>query len=397
MPQDQIFSITQRAKDRSLPLYSLHLDLVRGLAALLVVVGHLRVVVTGHSGNVQPGQQAGLLTHPAHATGLGHASVVIFFVLSGYLVGGTVVRDLQRERFSWLNYALKRLVRLWTVLIPTLVLGALFDFLSASFFRHTRVVGTSQFGTEVARGHGLVQFLRYLTFSQSIERLHTPEFGSNAALWSLSNEFWYYLLFPLVAIICIGAQFPASRRIAIAIPTVLLAWFLGPTIMDYFPLWLCGVLAYVVPAKIPSRFQVPAAVLLTIQFLSVLYFMRSHSLDALLSDTLIACSFSALLYGLLHQTQAASRGAYSRLAHGLSLPSYSLYANHIPACILLSACCEAAFPEIFNHTAFAYASILVLVLCYNALFYFAFERNTDRIRSFVQTRFSSRKTAIEAA
>ena len=397
MPQDQIFSISQRARNRSLPLYSLHLDLIRGLAALLVVVGHLRVAMTGHSGDVQQGQATGLLTHPAHATGLGHAAVVVFFVLSGYLVGGTVVRDLQRQRFSWHEYALKRIVRLWTVLLPTLLLGTLLDFLSASFFRNTGVIVRSQFGREVMNGHGPLLFLRYASFSQSIERLHTPEFGSNAALWSLSNEFFYYVLFPLIAIACIGKQFSAFKRIAVALPALFLLWFLGPSITNYFPLWLCGVAAYVAPAKIPARFQRVIIPALVVQCLAVLFYVRSHAFDALQADTLIAISYTALLYGLLHQVASASPGIYARLAHALSLPSYSLYANHIPACILVAAIFEAEFPGVFRHIGFASTIVFSVVLAYNGLFYYVFERKTDRIRSFVRSRLPALKPAPAAA
>lgn len=393
MPQDQIFSISERAKDRSLPLYSLHLDLIRGLAALLVVVGHLRVVVTGHSGDALPGQAPGLLIHPAHATGLGHAAVVVFFVLSGYLVGGTVVRDLQRQRFSCQQYTLKRLVRLWTVLLPTLLLGTLFDSLSTHIFSNTGVISAGQFGRAVSQGHGPIQFLRYLTFLQSVQRLPAPEFGSNAALWSLSNEFFYYLLFPLIAITCVGRQFSKFRRIAVAVPAVFLLWWVGPTIRDYFPLWLCGVVVYVIPAKIPNRLKNAANFVLVLQFFLVMLFMRSHAVETLTADCVIAISFTALLYGLLHETQPTTAKSYARVAHILSLPSYSLYTNHVPACVLLAAFCEADFPYVFSHAGLASALIFLVIFGYNGVFYSLFERNTDRIRSFVQSRFFAPKPA----
>ena len=30
-----------------------------------------------------------------------------------------------------------------------------------------------------------------------LQGIYTPTFGTDGALWSLANEFWYYLLFPL--------------------------------------------------------------------------------------------------------------------------------------------------------------------------------------------------------
>jgi peptidoglycan/LPS O-acetylase OafA/YrhL len=66
-----------------------YLDLARGVAALLVAISHLRAFsfVDFHQAD-----------HPRliwscfyFLTGFGHQAVMVFFVLSGFLVGGTVV------------------------------------------------------------------------------------------------------------------------------------------------------------------------------------------------------------------------------------------------------------------------------------------------------------------
>ena len=65
---------------------NLWLDLLRGLSALVVCLGHLRnaILVDGSD-----------LIHPSitlkafyFITGFGHQAVMVFFVLSGYFVGG---------------------------------------------------------------------------------------------------------------------------------------------------------------------------------------------------------------------------------------------------------------------------------------------------------------------
>jgi len=393
MPQDQILSAPERGKRPALPVYSLHLDLVRGLAALIVLAGHLRVAVTGHTGVAAGGPSPSLLTHPANTTGLSHAAVVIFFVLSGYLVGGSVLRDLGRNAFSWTKYSFRRLARLWTVLIPTMVLGAVMDLVSVRFFSKTSVVGLGEFAAWIHGIPGIVPTLGYLSFLQSVERVGLKPFGSNVALWSLSNEFWYYVLFPLLAVGLIGTRFAGLQRAAMLLAAAFLLWFLGAGIVAYFPLWLCGVAAYLAPARIPARFQALATALLAFQFLAVLFYMRSVDVKALKADTLIACSFMLLLYAILHQVGPASAGLYSRLAHMVSFPSYSLYATHIPVCVLLSAACEALFPQLFRHTSLAGAVVCALVLAYAGVFYLIFERNTDRVRRFAEAHLLRRKTA----
>jgi peptidoglycan/LPS O-acetylase OafA/YrhL len=60
-------------------------------------------------------------------TGLGHQWVIVFFVLSGYLVGGSVLRSVAVNHWSWRVYLLNRLTRLYAVLIPALVFGGLLD------------------------------------------------------------------------------------------------------------------------------------------------------------------------------------------------------------------------------------------------------------------------------
>jgi peptidoglycan/LPS O-acetylase OafA/YrhL len=362
-------------------MYSLHLDIIRGFAALLVLVGHLRLIITGHTGAGASG--GGLNSHPANATGLGHASVMIFFVLSGYLVGGSVLRDLRRNTFSWSQYGLKRLTRLWTVLVPVLVLSALLDALTMHYFSGTRVVEFGHF-THSFQQPGILQFLRYLAFLQSINRFGVHQFGTNGALWSLSNEFWYYALFPLIAV-ALGKRSPILWKVLMLFLAGLLLWILGAGIVEYFPLWLCGVAAYIAPPSIPARLQRFAAFAMTLQFLIVLFLMRSLALGGLRSDMCIALSFTVLLYTLLHRVGPASTSLYSHFAHAVSFPSYSLYACHVPACIFLAAFFEKDLPALFRNTALASAATFAVVTVYAGVIYLLFERNTDRIRSRIES------------
>ena len=66
-----------------------HLDLVRGVAALAVMLGHLRNLFFVDSYEIR-GYPNLLIKIIYLATGFGHEAVMIFFVLSGFLVGGSV-------------------------------------------------------------------------------------------------------------------------------------------------------------------------------------------------------------------------------------------------------------------------------------------------------------------
>ena len=60
---------------------------------------------------------------PYVLTGAGHQAVIIFFVLSGYLISGSIYRMISACRWSWRKYLTHRLVQLWIVPFPALLLG----------------------------------------------------------------------------------------------------------------------------------------------------------------------------------------------------------------------------------------------------------------------------------
>src|ERR1700761_475264 len=125
---------SNRGVRKAIPIYSSHLDLMRGLAALTVMFGHLKFFLggigrlpdantlsAGGRGFVPP-----LLPNP-NQMNPAHEAVIVFFVLSGVLVGGSVFRERAQGTFSWSLYLLKRLSRLLTVLVPALLVGLVFD------------------------------------------------------------------------------------------------------------------------------------------------------------------------------------------------------------------------------------------------------------------------------
>src|SRR5260370_10212961 len=104
---------------------SVHLDLIRGVSALAVMLGHVRGLffldfpfLTDKS----------LMYRALYAvTGFGHQAVMIFFVLSGYFIGMSVIDSVAGQRWSWRVYLVNRLTRLQLVLFPALLLGAVWD------------------------------------------------------------------------------------------------------------------------------------------------------------------------------------------------------------------------------------------------------------------------------
>jgi len=89
---------------------SVHLDALRGFAALSVLLNHWRDALFVDYPRLAHHNP---LTAVAYlVAGLGHQWVIVFFVLSGYLVGGSVLRSVSAGRWSWRSYLLARLTRL---------------------------------------------------------------------------------------------------------------------------------------------------------------------------------------------------------------------------------------------------------------------------------------------
>jgi peptidoglycan/LPS O-acetylase OafA/YrhL len=315
---------------------SVHLDLIRGVSALAVMLGHVRglfFVDFPFIMNQSPAHRALYVV-----TGFGHEAVMIFFVLSGYFIGTSVI-DLVRDRhWSWRLYLVNRLTRLQLVLLPALVLGAIWDQIG---MRIPPVAALyygglyKYFPPSVAVRSTVTVFFGNLFFLQSVV---SPVFGSNGPLWSLSYEFWYYVLFP--ALILAATSWTAIRhRFLYAALAVLLVWFVGLQISLYFLIWLAGVLAGRlghVKQLFPPRVQKMISATAGLIFVGVLALVRTHQFSSdILADFFVGLSFALWLYALIQGRRDDVSPTYARAAKSLSSFSYTLYLTHFPALLLL--------------------------------------------------------------
>lgn len=88
-----------------------HLDMMRAVSAFLVLAGLLRSDMFQSYGELAP-QSSGIffwnISRFAYfSTGLGHQAVILFFALSGFLVGGKAMDDL-RSGERWLSHPCRR-------------------------------------------------------------------------------------------------------------------------------------------------------------------------------------------------------------------------------------------------------------------------------------------------
>ncbi|MCC6709978.1 MAG: acyltransferase [Gammaproteobacteria bacterium] len=201
---------------------SLYLDLIRVSAALVVVLTHL--AYTRFSG----GQ---LLAWRS----LGNDAVMVFFVLSGYVIAWSAA---ERE-LTLGHYALNRAARLYSVALPAVALTVLLDAIG----RHWSPA--LYHGFQYQGGEPALRLLHALTFTHELWFQSWRVF-SNGPYWSLGYECGYYLLFA-----CAWYLRGVWRGISVLAGAALL----GPKILLLLPVWALGVVVY----RINSR-HVPGVV-----------------------------------------------------------------------------------------------------------------------------------------
>lgn len=361
---------------------SVLLDLMRGLAALIVCFGHWRrlLFVDYHA----IAAHRAYFAIPYLVAGAGHKAVLVFFVLSGYLISGSVFRLFEREQWSWRTYLAHRLVRLWIVLLPALLLGYALDFVGL----HLRIApalyagetGTFMIGDVAASLHPSV-FFGNLFF---LQRILVSTLGSNGPLWSLSCEFWYYILFPC-AFLALRRGTPPGIRALNAIAALCCAFFVGGKILALFPVWLLGtVLAAIPPARVGTGLRTAAAV----GYILVFCFPEKIGMSAgLWFDYLVGAATFVFVWLLLGAGGEAPQKVWVGFSRGMARFSYTLYLVHVPLIVLLTGLIagEQRLQPDARHLLYGFAALLLVIGYAYAVASFT-EFRTDRVRGWVEAK-----------
>ncbi len=307
-----------------------HLDMVRGAAALAVMLTHLRFLFFVDLGDAQNSNPLIKLVY--FVSGFGHYAVMAFFVLSGFLVGGSVLRARMDGEFNWGLYAVNRLTRLWIVLIPALLLGAIWDHLGLHLFGTSGVYGRLPGVPSLAPRLSGSIMLGNMFFLQGIT---TVTYGSNGPLWSLSYEFWYYVLFPLI-VLAYPAEKVGKSTVLYSVAALMVIYFVGETISLYFLIWLLGAAMNLAPERpgSPGKLWVLIAIGVVVIAVAVLKFKPG---DIEYTDGFFGIASAILIFFLLRVRGQSRSGLYSRAARKLAGFSYTLYLVHGSALAFVSA------------------------------------------------------------
>ena len=298
---------------------SLLISLLRGLAAIQVAAAHLRAEFFPGLRTMAdpPLAYQGL----AFFTGFAHQAVVLFFLISGWLVGGSLMGKMGRSQ-ALPAYAIDRLTRLWTVLIPTFMLMLLFGMVAGELIPNTIDYSRSN-------NYSVLSFIGNLVGLQTVTM---AQFGGNYPLWSLANETWYYLMFPLLLVLLTEST-PARRTLAmLALLAIALALPYAMTL--YFLIWLLG--AAFSRVRVECGNAARWALLALFAAVSV-YFRLTGSNDALTSASFVQDLVYSVVFLLflasMHMTVNPASRPLARLgvaAKCFAEFSFTLYVFHVP-------------------------------------------------------------------
>ncbi|OYQ39337.1 hypothetical protein CHU94_18360 [Rhodoferax sp. TH121] len=191
--------------------FSIYMDGLRLAAAYYVFLFHLK--------KLQIGTESFLKLIPDH----GHDAVVLFFVLSGYVIAATVDR---KKSSGWQDYLLDRAARVYSVALPTLIFSALV----ALVIQWAAQGGSRGLSVLGVLGSTVLNFF-FLGQSWGLESWVVY----NQPYWSLCYEVLYYALFGV-------AVFAKSYWRYIGL--LIVGLMTGPKVLLLLPCWLLGVYAY---------------------------------------------------------------------------------------------------------------------------------------------------------
>jgi peptidoglycan/LPS O-acetylase OafA/YrhL len=384
---------------------SFTLDLLRATAAQLVLIGHCySLTVTnlaGFTGSRHPNNSSleNIFWRFLEVfTGRGFDAVFVFFVLSGLLVGTSVYTKLASGKFKFGDYVLRRTTRMYSVLLPSLVLSSALIALCFSAGNGADVIAKNHpwypYDWPVSASMSLGTLACNAAFLQTI---FCPQASHNASLWSLTNEFHYYLLFPLICFLWFrkSAKIDAFKITATLTGVlVLLTLWLIPswqndadrTLLFFygFAVWVLGAFTPFLARRLKSKVEslsYPRSMFFgTVGLLVIVYLPGEQWVKSLCA---IALTVLCIVFSPLIDQIFAKMNSVKRVIQVASDYSFSLYVMHVPIIFgVLSFSTSLRGKSLGGWDgALLFIALLLLVNLLSWAFYWCFERHHQALFS----------------
>lgn len=325
---------------------SLYLDFLRVTAAITVFLGHFAQGWLG----------GGLFWQ---VVPYGHPAVIVFFVLSGYVIAYTA----ETRENSLRSFAIARLARVFSVALPALILSAMLLLVGTAIdpAHYAELAKRDQPNMAVPY---ITQFFAALLFISESWGLHIRPFG-NTPYWSLAYEVWYYVIFAYVTFL------KGRQRLSAVFLACLIA---GPKILLMAPIWVAGILAWRWRKRMPSSIALLLATLTAVLFCLLAgnelalessafrgpWWPMEFRITDHLTGLVVALHIAAVA-ALRYQGKLLS----ARLGTAIKvMASYTfcVYLFHYPLLVFFSALIPGPADEPMHRAALLIVTLLVLVL-----------------------------------
>jgi peptidoglycan/LPS O-acetylase OafA/YrhL len=371
--------------------FSAELNCFRWVAALLVVISHIRNLLFVNYGDLE--QTSALIKLFYFVTGFGHEAVIIFFVISGLLVGGTSLHKQFGGRFDATDFMIHRFSRIYIVFIPALLAGHLLDnaglayFNDSGLYTHTTQYNFNRIFASVSSWDILLANMLML------QHVTVPALGTNGPLWSLAYEWWYYCAF-FCAVGAISAANGRRTRAAYACLLLMMGLLLPAKIVLWFLIWLLGMSIGISPLR---HVRINAWFAYAV-FFGILAWSRvdhatttAHGMHVtFFRDFAVAVGCFVLFTALMQRSSEILRpGWMARLHRMLAEFSYTTYLVHFPFMVFAVACINSLFGMPFDQQPTAggflyFIALLLLIYLYSYLFSRLTEAHTHRLRNWLR-------------
>jgi peptidoglycan/LPS O-acetylase OafA/YrhL len=375
--------------------FSAELNCFRWVAALLVVISHARNVLFV---DYEAVADKNLFVKGFYfITGFGHEAVIMFFVISGLLVGGMSARKFASGRFDAADYAIHRFSRIYIVLIPALALGYLLDHVGLGFFNNSQLYTHSNLlnFNRVFAEH--MDWLTWLGNAAMLQYVSVEVFGSNGALWSLSYEWWYYCLFFCATSVAAQSNGVLARTVCGLVGALLLV-LLPIELTAWFSIWLVGTAVAFSPLR---RVKIHPLFAYAVFFAVLVWSRFDHTFTTAqglyinyLRDLALAGACFLLFTALSRRESRPPAAKVENLHRELAEFSYTTYLVHLPFLVFAVAVLNHVFriPFYQQPTLAGVAYFLLLIgaiYLYSYVFSRLTESHTDRLRSRLNLLYKS--------
>ncbi|MEM7525958.1 MAG: acyltransferase [Pseudomonadota bacterium] len=349
---------------------SIYLNALRVFAAMIVLVCHSAFLHFGET------DLRSFIHHHDYASD----AVMVFFVLSGFLIAHTAAKS------NWRTYAFDRYTRILSVAAPAVLLTLVFD--RIGLFWAPEAYQTRWFSPASVEAHVFAA----LTFTSEWSFV-SKTIGSNFPLWSLSYEAAYYVAFGLM-------MFTSGlARIAFVGVFALLA---GVEALLLAPAWFMGAALYRL-ARTNQRLSAAHVILVIAPIPLYFLFLESgvrqmlgalgdqlvletigrhvRFSDEYLWDLIVALLFAAHLFGaaILASRLGSPALRVKSVVNWLAGGTFSLYVVHFPVLMLANAFLFD-HPEGFEK----WAMLVGAAILVSYAFAWAFERRLVGFRALIK-------------